>query len=154
MKDLTANRKSFLDYLRTGFAHSQDYHGAAGHFTHNAVMEALQQFSKTDPASWSILNNWIVTRLDLSGLAKKHSWPEHTLKRRLHACVDALFARLLLEPYISVDKDYTVLSNCEIFHETLLRVLEKQYPGIEKQILSAMRIGINARRRSKRKKSS
>lgn len=151
MNDLTASRKSFLEYLRAGFGHGQDYQGPAGSFTNSQIMEAIKQFSKSDPASWNILHNWITTRLDLAAMARKHSWPEHTLKRRLHACVDALLARIKLEPYQSIDKDHMVLSNCEIFHETVLKFLDKHYPGIEKQIISAMRMGINTRRRQKRK---
>lgn len=151
MTDLAASRKSFLEYLRAGFGHGQDYHGLAGDFTYQQVLDALKQFSKSDPASWNILYNWITTRLDLSEMAKKHSWPAHTLKRRLYACVDALLAKMRLEPLVAVDKNYSVLSNCEVFHETVLKFLEKNYPGVEKQILSAMRMGINSRRRSKRK---
>lgn len=147
MSTLNANRKEFIDYLRTGFGHGQDYTGNLGPFTHQQVMDALKLLSKTDPASWALLHTWMTTRLDLRGLSGRHNWPEHTLRRRIHASVDAVLAALRMEDYRPIDTDHSVMSGCEIFHEVLLQALEQHHPGIGGQITRAIRAALNAKRR-------
>lgn len=150
MSALDPNRKEFLDYLRTGFGHGRDFSGGAGSFTHQQVSEALRQFSRTDPVSWAILHTWMTTRLDLRGMAGKHSWPDHTIRRRLQGSADAVLCTLRSEPFSPVDGDYSVMSGCEVFHEALLHALEPHHPGIHKRIRDAMEMAPKAKRRAQR----
>lgn len=148
---LTPGRKAFLEYLRTGFAHGQDFTGPTANFTHAQVVQGLEVFSKQDPASWTLLHGWLTTRLDLRAMTERHRWPEHTLRRRLHASVDAVFASILLQPYMPVDTNRSLMASCETFQEALLLELNRIHPGIEARVHKALRMETTARRTSKRR---
>jgi hypothetical protein len=131
-ESLIAGRKALLEYLRSGFGHGKTFVGPPGEYSHTQVMEALQHLSKTDQVSWKLINKWITTRLDVKQLASKYSFSEHTLKRRLYSCADAILNIVRLESYKPVDTN--PCCNCELFQEILLKELEYGSPLVVKNV--------------------
>lgn len=155
MGKLNPDKIKFLNHLKKGFGYGEDLWIAEDKvITHDQITRAIKALTTHDKQSWKILHLWMTTNLDMEGLALKHNWAPHTIRRRLHACVDVLMNWIETESYAPSDNTYSTMSDCELFHKSLLAALEKYNPDMFKEVKKSFKIANSLRRKEKRRGKS
>jgi hypothetical protein len=152
---LNPDKIKFLHHLKKGFGYGEDlWISEEKIISHSQITRALKALSTHDKSSWQILHFWMTTNLDMEGLALKHNWPSHTIRRRLYACVDVLMNWVQTESYAPTDNQYSTMSECELFHKSLLSAIEKYNPDLFKEVKKSFKIANSLRRKENRRGKS